>query len=68
MLEIEEGTRGSLVIDELKHLMEETKVYREQGITIRELADQLKVREYQLRPDKRCSSGNRVWISTLKAP
>ncbi len=48
-LETEEGAQGTRVIDELRHLMVEKKVYREEGVTIRELANQLNVREYHLR-------------------
>ncbi len=46
---MEEGAHGVVVIDELKRLMVEEKVYREEGITIRRLADKLHTREYQLR-------------------
>jgi len=45
----EEGTHGAVVIDELRRLMVEEKVYREEGFTIRRLADKLNIREYQLR-------------------
>ena len=45
----EEGAHGAVVIDELERLMVEEKVYREEGFTIRRLADKLDIREYQLR-------------------
>jgi AraC-like DNA-binding protein len=45
----QEGVNGSVVIDKLERLMKEDKIYREEGITIRRLADLLNVREYQLR-------------------
>jgi AraC-like DNA-binding protein len=45
----EEGVHGAVVIDELKRLMGEEKIYREEGFTIRRLADRLNVREYRLR-------------------
>jgi len=40
---------GVLVIDELGRLMQEEKVFREDGFTIRTLADKLGVKEYRLR-------------------
>jgi AraC-like DNA-binding protein len=43
------GEAGVLVIDELGRLMEEEKVFREEGFTIRSLADRLGVKEYRLR-------------------
>ena len=44
-----EGAHGAVVIEELERLMVQEKIYREEGITIRRLADELDVREYQLR-------------------
>jgi hypothetical protein len=44
-----EGARGAVVIDELKRLMVEEKVYREESFTIRRLAEKLNIMEYQLR-------------------
>jgi AraC-like DNA-binding protein len=41
--------KGVLVIEELGRLMEEDKVFREEGFTIRSLADKLGVKEYRLR-------------------
>jgi AraC-like DNA-binding protein len=46
---VEDGAHGAVVIDELKQLMVVEKVYREEGFTIRRLADKLHIREYQLR-------------------
>ena len=43
------GETGVRVIDQLEQLMEEDKVFREEGFTIRSLADQLGVKEYRLR-------------------
>ncbi|MGD9020877.1 MAG: helix-turn-helix domain-containing protein [Lysobacterales bacterium] len=43
------GEAGALIIDELGRLMEEEKVFREEGFTIRSLADKLGVKEYRLR-------------------
>ena len=48
-VDAQEGAHGAVVLDELKRLMVEEKVYREEGFTIRRLADSLAVREYQLR-------------------
>lgn len=48
-LETAEGAQDAMVIGELRNLMEDKKVYREEGITIHALADKLKVREYRLR-------------------
>jgi len=45
----EEDRRGAMIIGELKRLMEEEKIYRDEGLTIRRLADTLKVKEYRLR-------------------
>jgi AraC-like DNA-binding protein len=47
--EAREGGQGAIVVGELKRLMEEEKVFREEGITIRRLAEKLNVREYRLR-------------------
>jgi len=44
-----EGAMSAGVIHELKRLMGEEKIYREEGFTIRRLADELGVKEYQLR-------------------
>jgi AraC-like DNA-binding protein len=44
-----EGVHGAVVIDELKRLMEEEKIFREEDFTIRRLADKLGVKEYRLR-------------------
>ena len=44
-----EGVQGAVVIDELKRLMGEEKIFREEGFTIRQLADRLNVKEYRLR-------------------
>jgi AraC-like DNA-binding protein len=48
-VEAQEGAQGAFVVVELKRLMEEEKTYREEGITIRRLAEKLNVREHQLR-------------------
>ena len=48
-VDAEEGARGMAVVEELKQLMVEEKVYREEDFTIRRLADQLDVKEYRLR-------------------
>ena len=48
-VEAQEGAQGTAVIEELRRLMKEDKVYREEGMTIRRLAELLGVREYQLR-------------------
>jgi len=45
----DQGAREALMIDALKRLMGEEKIYREEGFTIRRLADELGVKEYQLR-------------------
>ena len=43
------GETGVLVIDELERLMQEEKVFREEGFTIRSLGVELGVKEYRLR-------------------
>ncbi len=43
------GETGTVVIGELGRLMQEEKVFREEGFTIRSLADKLGVKEYRLR-------------------
>ncbi len=48
-VDAEEGAHGAVVIGELRRLMEIEKIYREEGFTIRRLAEELGVREYQLR-------------------
>ncbi len=48
-VDAEEGAHGAVVIDELKRLMGEEKVFCEEGFTIRRLADKLDVKEYRLR-------------------
>lgn len=48
-VEAQEGGRGAMVIGELNRLMNEEKVYREEGMTIRRLAGKLNVQEYRLR-------------------
>jgi len=36
-------------MEQLRKLMEKEKIFREEGITIRRLADRMKIREYRLR-------------------
>ncbi len=48
-VEAREGIRGTAVLRDLQRLMEEGHVYREEGLTIRRLAEQLNVPEHQLR-------------------
>jgi len=48
-VDAEEGPQGALIVEKLKHLMMEDKIYREEGITIRRLAHELGVREHVLR-------------------
>ena len=48
-LEAEAGTQGAMILDDLRRLMEQEKAYRQDGITIGDLADKLNVREYLLR-------------------
>jgi AraC-like DNA-binding protein len=43
------GTPGVVVIHQLRQLMGEEKIYREEDFSIRRLADRLGVREYRLR-------------------
>jgi AraC-like DNA-binding protein len=44
-----EGAHGTVVINELKRLMGEEKIYCEEGLTIRRLAVRLDIKEYRLR-------------------
>jgi AraC-like DNA-binding protein len=48
-VDAQEGAHGVVIIDELHRLMIEERVYREEGLTIRRLAEKLDIREYQLR-------------------
>jgi AraC-like DNA-binding protein len=48
-VDAEEGAHGAVVIGELKRLMEEEKIYCEEGFNIRRLADRLDIQEYRLR-------------------
>jgi len=48
-VEAQEGAEGATMVSELNRLMQEEKIYREEGITIRRLADRLNIREYRLR-------------------
>jgi AraC-like DNA-binding protein len=48
-VDAQEGVQGAVVIEELNRLMVEQKIYREEGFTIRRLADRLDVKEYRLR-------------------
>lgn len=48
-VEAREGTRGAEMLRELRRLMEEEQVYREEGLTIRRLSERLRVPEYRLR-------------------
>jgi len=48
-IEAQEGARGTAVLRGLRRLMEEDHVYREEGLTIRRLAEQLNVPEHRLR-------------------
>ena len=43
------GAYGAVVIDELERLMGEEKIFREEGFTIRRLANKLDIKEYRLR-------------------
>jgi len=48
-VDAEEGVHGTAVINELKRLMGEEKIYCEEGLTIRRLAVRLDIKEYRLR-------------------
>jgi AraC-like DNA-binding protein len=48
-VDVGEGAHVAVVIDELKRLMVEEKIYSEEDFTIRRLADKLDIKEYRLR-------------------
>jgi AraC-like DNA-binding protein len=48
-VDAKEGAHGTVLVDELKRLMQEKKIYREEGFTIRRLSEKLDVKEYRLR-------------------